>query len=546
MLYRQFFLATLLVPAAAAVACAQEPANRADVALPYCVVDSGHKCVFGATGQLLKVPRAGEPFFGQDGQYRSHPFRYRLSGDGLTVYDENTGLTWQRSPKTGGGASITRRDKLTLAQAQKRPALLNAKKFGGYDDWRLPSIKELYSLIDFQGMDPSGYSGTDTTGLRPFLDTKYFQFVYGDVQTGERIIDSQYATSTLYVNKAWRGFGKLFGVNFADGRIKGYDLQMPGGAEKTFFAICVRGNKRYGVNDFQENGDKTISDRATGLMWAKEDSGKGMNWQEALAWAQAKNGENYLGHNDWRLPSAKELQSIVDYTRSPDTTRSAAIDPLFTCTQISNEAGQADYPCYWSATTHGSAIGRAAVYVAFGRAMGYMQGAWRDAHGAGAQRSDPKAGDPSAFPYGHGPQGDAIRINNYVRLVRTIDSAATQFVEADVHPLPRWRPQGGFAGGPAGQAGRGPGGPGGGMGPQPGYHLIARYAVERLNFTPEQQQQISALEKETKAALDKILTPEQRKILNASRPPELQGGMGRPNQSGGPPGPGPGAGGGGF
>ena len=41
-----------------------------------------------------------------------------------------------------------------------------------------------------------------------------------------------------------------------------------------------------------------------------------------------------------------------------------------------------------------------------------------DVHGAGSQRSDPKVGDPSAFPHGRGPQGDVIRIFNYVRLVR--------------------------------------------------------------------------------------------------------------------------------
>lgn len=40
-----------------------------------------------------------------------------------------------------------------------------------------------------------------------------------------------------------------------------------------------------------------------------------------------------------------------------------------------------------------------------------------DVHGAGAQRSDPKSGNPDAFPNGHGPQGDDIRIYNYVRCV---------------------------------------------------------------------------------------------------------------------------------
>jgi hypothetical protein len=41
-----------------------------------------------------------------------------------------------------------------------------------------------------------------------------------------------------------------------------------------------------------------------------------------------------------------------------------------------------------------------------------------DVHGAGAQRSDPKAGDPQNFPHGRGPQGDVVRIYNFVRLVR--------------------------------------------------------------------------------------------------------------------------------
>jgi hypothetical protein len=63
--------------------------------------------------------------------------------------------------------------------------------------------------------------------------------------------------------------------------------------------------------------------------------------------------------------------------------------------------------------------------VAFGRAMGYM-GSWIDVHGAGAQRSDPKSGNPASYPTGHGPQGDAIRIYNYVRLVRAAGTATAQ------------------------------------------------------------------------------------------------------------------------
>jgi hypothetical protein len=143
----------------------------------------------------------------------------------------------------------------------------------------------------------------------------------------------------------------MFGVNFADGRIKGYGLTRLG-SDTTFFVIYVRRNTSYGQNDFTDNGNGTITDSATGLMWAQDDSANGLNWEEALAWVVQMNAANYLGNNDWRLPNAKELQSIVDYTRSPDTTSSAAIDPLFNVTGIINEAGQTDFPAYWSSTTH--------------------------------------------------------------------------------------------------------------------------------------------------------------------------------------------------
>jgi hypothetical protein len=302
-------------------------------------------------------------------------------------------------------------------------AYVNSFNLAGYTDWRLPSIKELYSLILFSGTDPSSFSGTDTSGLIPFIDTGYFEFGFGDTNAGERIIDAQFASSNLYVSTT--GPNKLrtmFGVNLADGRIKGYGIGNTG-QMKTFYVLYVRGNTDYGKNNFSDNNNSTITDSATGLMWDQNDSGIALNWQEGLDWTQEKNNELYLGYDDWRVPNAKELQSIVDYTRSPDTTSSAAIDPLFNCTRITNEAGQVDYPAYWTGTTHAKSSnvsGGHAAYVCFGRAMGYMFGQWVDVHGAGAQRSDSKAGNPNLYPYGHGPQGDAVRIYNYVRLVRDV------------------------------------------------------------------------------------------------------------------------------
>jgi len=407
--------------------------------LTYPIVDTGQDQCYNAVSEIA-CPAAGADFYGQDAQFPANTPAYSANGDG-TVTDRVTGLMWQQSPNTDGDGDIDAADKLTYAQAV---TYCNTLTVAGHTDWRLPDIKALYSLIDFGGTDPSGYEGTSVSGLIPFIDTSAFAFAYGDTAAGERLIDAQYASNTRYVaNTAHDGGTTLFGVNFADGRIKGYGLTMPGGGEKTFFVQCVRGNADYGVNTFVDNGDQTITDQATGLMWAQSDSAAAMSWQEALAWVQTQNAVDFLGYDDWRLPDAKELQSIVDYDRSPDVTNSAALDPIFTATSFTNEGGQADWPWYWAATTHVAfnGTGAAGVYLAFGRAGGWQKATpaatcytLYDVHGAGAQRSDPKTGAglvvlgpacSGGTAYGLGPQGDLQRIANYVRLVRTAEDSAT-------------------------------------------------------------------------------------------------------------------------
>ena len=399
----------LCLPAAA-------PVDLAAGEVPYAIVDSAQVRCYSDSREI-QYPSPGGAWFGQDAQYAGNQPSYKNNGDG-TISDLNTGLMWPGDP----GAKMT--FKQALAGASKC-------KLAGYRDWRLPTIKELYSLILFSGTDPDPMARS-TAKQRPFIDTKYFKFQYGNTARGERIIDSQFATCTRYVSTTMRGDETMFGVNFADGRIKGYGLKSPRtGRDKTFHVLYVRGNKSYGKNKFKDNGDGTVSDLASGLMWMKVDSGAlkagpkkngTLNWKEALSWAE---NLKYAGRSDWRLPNVKELQSIVDYTRSPATTGSAAIDPVFGATSFVAEGRKKDFGCYWSGTTHAS-LSRAstACYVAFGRSLGWMRSrrsggyALMDVHGAGSQRSDPKSGDPSKFPHGRGPQGDVIRIYNFARCVR--------------------------------------------------------------------------------------------------------------------------------
>ena len=364
---------------------------------------------------VIAMPSAGDDFYGQNSNYPGTAPQYVDNGDG-TVTDMVTGLMWTQSPDLNGDGEINYDDKISVYQAEENATTCSK---GGYDDWRLPTIKELYSLVMFYGVEPNPMA-TSPGNAVPFIDTNYFGFGYGDLNAGERIIDAQYASSTIYASTTMNGNRTMFGFNFADGRIKGYPTDINpilGMNERNrFYILYVRGNTNYGTNNFTDNGDGTVTDAATGLMWMKDDNGNGMAWEDALSYAE---NFEYGGYSDWRLPNAKELQSILDYTRSPATSSSPAIDPIFNCTPITNEAGEADYPCFWTNTTF-SLPGEQAVYFSFGRAMGFFNGSWTDVHGAGAQRSDPKTGDPNQFPYGHGPQGDAIRIYNYVRLVRNI------------------------------------------------------------------------------------------------------------------------------
>ncbi len=393
----------------------------------YKIVGTGQTNSYNNSG-IIAMPALGQSFYGQNTNHPGNAPSYTDNGDG-TITDNVSGLMWEKTTDKNGDGAINYYDKSTYSLALAAAASCTT---GGYTDWRLPTIKEQYSLIMYYGAEPNPTATTQGTAV-PYINTSFFDFGYGDLSASqhgatanERIIDAQYATATLYVSTTMGGSSTMFGVNFADGRIKGY----PANNQKKYYVQYVRGNTAYGSNNFTDNGDGTITDSATGLMWMQNDNGSAVLWENALSYAE---NFTYAGFSDWRLPDAKELQSILDYTRSPSTTNSAAINPLFNCTQITNEAGNADYPYYMSSTTFCSQTptnGDHECYLSFGRAIGYMAvyGGWIDVHGAGAQRSDPKTGDPANYPFGFGPQGDAIRIYNYVRLVRNT-SATTSSID---------------------------------------------------------------------------------------------------------------------
>lgn len=368
-----------------------------DNAVTFNIPDTGQSKCYNNTDEIT-CPAVGSDFYGQDAQYTNNSPDYTDNNDD-TITDNVTGLVWQKNMG----------EKMTFEKAFSKAEKLN---LGGHDDWRVPTIKELYSLILFSGQ-VGGQEAID-----PFIDMNYFDQPLGDTSKGEREIDAQTWSSTEYVGQTMKSDATIFGVNFVDGRIKGYPKYNPRSKEANeMYFRFVRGNPNYEKNNFVDNKDETITDQATGLMWMKSDSEEGKDWENALNYCE---NLNFANHSDWKLPNAKELQSIVDYTRSPQTTNSAAIDPIFNISSIIDPEGKKNYPFFWTSNTHldGKDPESGAVYISFGDAQGKMNETLMDVHGAGAQRSDPKSGNKEDYPKYHGPQGDVQYVYNYVRCVR--------------------------------------------------------------------------------------------------------------------------------
>ncbi|PIE63588.1 MAG: hypothetical protein CSA26_12250 [Desulfobacterales bacterium] len=124
----------------------------------------------------IPCPAEGEPFHGQDAQYQGPVRSYTSLGGGTMVRDNVTGLIWEvkengdgtaeysnphdadntytwcdPDPATNGGNQGTCGDNDTKDFIDA----LNSANFGGHNDWRLPTLKELVTLVDYGRTDPA-------------------------------------------------------------------------------------------------------------------------------------------------------------------------------------------------------------------------------------------------------------------------------------------------------------------------------------------------------------------------------------------------------
>lgn len=249
------------------------------------------------TGQTVSTTET----FGEDSDYEINPPSYtKLDANGnelpddagtwTMVRDNNTGLFWEA--KTDDEGLQDKDNRYLWAEADVYVAELNAQNYGGFADWRVPQLKELELLIDWEAGDLFG-------GVL-YIDPVFFP------NTNSY---PHYLTSTGYAP----GGGYRWIVDFRNATKS--ESTNSGGK----YLRAVRGE--IVTNDFKDNADGSVTDLSTELMWEQKADDGGLNdkdntytWEEALAWAQELNNQNYLGYNDWRIPNINELKSIVDYS----------------------------------------------------------------------------------------------------------------------------------------------------------------------------------------------------------------------------------------
>ncbi len=273
--------------------------------------------------------------------------RFVVKGD-PTIGDKLTGLAWTRDADPAGG------DK-TWQQALDFIKTLNSGKHLGHDDWRLPNVNELESLVNKE------------SGPAAWLSSQGF----------DNVRKNDYWTSTTYaayVNSAWSVSmysGIVAGRGKTDiGRVWPVRTERPATSNlpRTGQTTCsdasgatiacagtgqdgeIQAGIAWPIPRFTENADRTVTDRLTGLVWSKDGLAPGppvcmpgtpKTGQGALEYVECLNTHHYMAGNDWRLPNRNELASLVHHGVS----NSAAW--LNTQGFVNAQAGG-----YWSSSTY--------------------------------------------------------------------------------------------------------------------------------------------------------------------------------------------------
>ena len=280
----------------------------------------------------FKLPDSGqfrETTFvhGEDADYRRNPMRFTISDDGLIVIDNNTGLMWERHLNWRWGKIIPPkghwRPQDVFAykdgEPKRRPyhegvQYCKGLRLGGYDDWRMANMKEGHTIAHYASARPAIWE-------KYFKDTDRGLPGYGDRGKGGMWAGP---LGPDHNNSGWH-------LGFIDGHMMGY----PRGGYKTTRCVRADNDGTYFLPEFVDNGDGTVSDRVTKLMWLQKTDGVKRAWEPSIQYCEDL---VFAGHSDWTLPHNKALSSLVDLRK-----QKPAIDTAF--------FPDTDYKAYyWSRT----------------------------------------------------------------------------------------------------------------------------------------------------------------------------------------------------
>jgi hypothetical protein len=117
----------------------------------------------------------------------------------------------------------------------------------------------------------------------------------------------------------------------------GANFKMPDTNQTTKYSTVFGEDADYTINpsSYTDNGNDTITDNVTGIVWQKQDDGTARTWDAAITYCD---NLSLGGQTDWRLPSRIELISLIDNS----VYNPAINNTIFPSTFSSN---------YWSSTT---------------------------------------------------------------------------------------------------------------------------------------------------------------------------------------------------
>jgi hypothetical protein len=184
-----------------------------------CVTDLG-SCestaqAFPATGQTTCWDSSGDVIFdctgtGQDGEIRAGA-ELSYTDTGQTIIDNNTNLEWMKQDDNNGDcasfpSSLDRNCFFTWDEAFAFVDSLNANAFAGHTDWRLPNVKELLSLLRYDGLPfisdefNDGCSPSCTVEACSCNGSEYFSSTTYILESDPFITHSEFARSAWMVN----------------------------------------------------------------------------------------------------------------------------------------------------------------------------------------------------------------------------------------------------------------------------------------------------------------------------------------------------------